>query len=69
MRTNELIAASGLPKRKVKVILSQLEGSGIIERRAAKSGHSAASLNRGRCPNSWASTSKDTAADRERWIR
>ena len=36
MRANELIAASGLPQRKVKVILSQLEGSGIIERRAGK---------------------------------
>ena len=36
MRTNDLIAASGLPQRKVKVILSQLEGSGIIERRAGK---------------------------------
>ena len=36
MRANDLIAASGLPQRKVKVILSQLEGSGIIERRAGK---------------------------------
>jgi len=31
-----LIAASGLPQRKVKVILSQLESAGIVERRAGK---------------------------------
>jgi ATP-dependent DNA helicase RecQ len=36
MGVNDLIAASGLPQRKVKVILSQLEGSGIVERRAGK---------------------------------
>jgi ATP-dependent DNA helicase RecQ len=34
--TAELCAASGIPKRKVKVILSQLEGSGIIERRGGR---------------------------------
>ena len=32
----ELSAASGIPKRKVKVILSQLEGSGIVERRGGR---------------------------------
>jgi ATP-dependent DNA helicase RecQ len=36
MRANDLIGASGLPQRKVKVILSQLEGAGVIERRAGK---------------------------------
>lgn len=35
-RATDLIAASGLPQRKVKVVLSQLEGSGIIERRGGK---------------------------------
>jgi ATP-dependent DNA helicase RecQ len=34
--TAELCAASGIPKRKVKVILSQLEVSGIIERRGGR---------------------------------
>ena len=34
--TAELCAGSGIPKRKVKVILSQLEGSGIIERRGGR---------------------------------
>jgi len=34
--TAELCAASGIPKRKVKVILSQLEGSGIVERRGGR---------------------------------
>src|SRR5581483_4438923 len=31
-----LMAASGLPQRKVKVILSQLESAGIVQRRAGK---------------------------------
>jgi ATP-dependent DNA helicase RecQ len=31
-----LIAASGLPQRKVKAIISQLEGAGILERRAGR---------------------------------
>ena len=34
--TAELCAATGIPKRKIKVILSQLEGSGIIERRGSR---------------------------------
>lgn len=34
--TAELCAASGIPRRKVKVILSQLESSGIIERRGGR---------------------------------
>ena len=34
--TAEVIAASGIPKRKVQVILSQLDGSGIIERRGGR---------------------------------
>jgi ATP-dependent DNA helicase RecQ len=33
---NAMCAASGIPKRKIKVILSQLEGSGIIERRGGR---------------------------------
>src|SRR4051812_28167708 len=36
INTADLIAACGLPQRKIQVILSQLEGSGIIERRSGK---------------------------------
>lgn len=34
--STDLIAASGLPPRKVRVVLSQLEGSEIVERRGGK---------------------------------
>ncbi|HZQ24800.1 MAG TPA: ATP-dependent DNA helicase RecQ [Terriglobales bacterium] len=34
--TSDLIAAAGLPQRKVKVILAQLESAGIVQRRAGQ---------------------------------
>jgi ATP-dependent DNA helicase RecQ len=36
MTIADLIAASGLPQRKVKVVVAQLEGSGIVQRRARR---------------------------------
>ena len=36
MTLTDLIAGAGLPQRKLKVVLSQLEGSGIIERKSGR---------------------------------